>query len=94
MKKLLSILTIVAFAATAAYAGCGKKETDSGTLKSVDAEKKQITVEVAGKAVNRTLTPSTKTTAKDGSEAKIDALVGKAVKVVSEPGKIDTVSEA
>ncbi|MDQ3622279.1 MAG: hypothetical protein M3463_07300 [Verrucomicrobiota bacterium] len=95
MKKLLSILTIVAFTASAGYAACGKKVTDEGKLTSINSEKKEVTIETAdGKKVNRVLTPTSKTTAKDGTEAKADALVGKNVKVVSEHNKIESVSEA
>lgn len=95
MKKLLSILTIVAFTAGASYAGCGKTETDAGTLQSINSDTKEVTIKTAdGKTVNRTLTPSTKATAKDGKDAKADSLVGKSVKVVSEHGKVQSISEA
>ena len=95
MKKILSILTLVAFSASAGFAACGKKVTDEGTVKSIDADKKEITVQTAdGKTVARVLTPTTTLTAKDGKAAKADALVGKKVKVVSEHNKVDSVSEA
>ena len=95
MKKLLCTLTIVALSAGSAFAGCGKTETDNGTLQSYDAEKKQITIQTAeGKSVTRTLTPTTKTTAKGGAEAKADALKGKMVAVVSEHGKVQTIAES
>jgi ABC-type Fe3+-hydroxamate transport system substrate-binding protein len=95
MKKLLTILTIAAVAAGSAYAGCGKTETDKGTVSSIDTEKKQITIQTAeGKTVTRTLTPSSKITAKDGKAAEGSALKGKTVAVVSEHGKVQTVSES
>jgi hypothetical protein len=50
----------------------------------VNAEKKQITIDVAGKEVTRTLTPSSKA---EG----IDKLVGKEVTVVSSHGKVESV---
>ncbi len=87
MKKLLTILTLVAFSSGAAIAGCGKTVTDEGKLSSINAEKKEITITTAdGKSVTRTLTPGT-----TGADA---ALVGKAVKVVSEHGKVQTVTGA
>jgi hypothetical protein len=93
MKKLLSIVTIVVLSAAASFAACGKKVTDAGTLKSIDADSKQVVIETAdGKTVKRTLTPETKTTAKDGAAAKAEDLVGKAVSVVSEHNKVDSIS--
>ncbi len=87
MKKLLTIITLVAFSAGSAFAACGKKVTDEGKLKSFNAEKKEVTIEVAGgKTVARTMTPDSKVT------GKIEELVGKAVKVVSEHGKVDSVA--
>ena len=95
MKKLLSTLAIVAITGGAAFAGCGKTETDKGTLQTYDAEKKSVTIATAdGKTVTRTLTPTTKATAKDGKAAQADALKGKMVSVVSEHGKIQTISES
>ncbi len=86
MKKLLAFLAMVTLT-LGANAACGKKVTDEGTLKSYDAEKKQIVIEKAdGKSAKITLTPST-----TGAD-KIQDLVGKAVKVVSEHGKADSVA--
>jgi hypothetical protein len=93
MKTILSILTVLALAG-AAYAGCGKKVTDSGTLKSFDADTKSIVVEADGKETKLTITPSTASKAKDGSEAKLEDLVGKTVKVISEHKKVDEVAES
>ena len=74
MKNILSILTVLALAA-AAQAGCGVTVTSEGTLKSFNAEKKEIVVSVKGKDTTITLTPETK-----GAEGLKD-LVGKGVKV-------------
>lgn len=74
MKNILSILTVLALAA-AAQAGCGAKITSKGTLKSYDADKKEIVVTVAGADTSFTLTPET-----DGF-AKVADLKGKAVEV-------------
>jgi len=75
MKNILSILTVLALAA-AAQAGCGKTVTSEGTLKSFNAEKKEIVVSVkGGKDATIAITPETK-----GADGLKD-LVGKAVKV-------------
>jgi hypothetical protein len=82
MKKLITTLAVLAI-------------SDKGTLQSIDAEKKTVTIKTAeGQTVTRTLTPATKTTGKDGKEAKADALSGKTVAVVSEHGKVQTISES
>ena len=86
MKKLLTILTLAAFSSGAAFAACGKTVTDEGKLTSVNAEKKEIAIEVEGKTVTRTLTP--------GTTGAPEKLVGKKVKVVSEHGKVQSVAEA
>ncbi len=87
MKHILTIVAALSLALGSSFAGCGKTETDKGKLKAVNAEKKQITIDVAGKEVNRTLTPSTKRA--DG----LDKLVGKSVTVVSSHGKVESVSK-
>ncbi|MCE9610749.1 MAG: hypothetical protein K8R23_11200 [Chthoniobacter sp.] len=87
MKKLLALTAIITLSLGSAYAGCGKKVTNEGTLKSFDAEKKQLVVEDKdGKAATITLTPTT-----TGADA-VAKLVGKAVKVISEHGKADSVA--
>ena len=86
MKKLLTLLAMASLA-VGAQAACGKKVTDEGTLKSFNAEKKEVVVTKAdGKEATITLTPATV-----GAD-KVAALVGKAVKVVSEHGKADSVA--
>lgn len=87
MKKLLAILTLVAFSAGSTFAACGKKVTDEGTLKSYNADKKEITVESKdGKTSTLVMTPDSKVS------GKIEDLIGKSVKVVSEHKKIDSVA--
>lgn len=86
MKKLLALLTLLTLS-IGAQAGCGKTVTSEGTLKSFDAEKKQLVVEGKdGKSVTITLTPST-----TGADKAKD-LVGKAVKVVSEHNKAQSIA--
>ncbi len=86
MKNTLSILSVLALAA-AAQAGCGKTATSEGTLKSYDAEKKEIVVSVKGKDSTVTVTPETKGAAglKDlvGKAAKVEASVHDKVKALS-----------
>ena len=60
MKYTLTILAVLGLALTSSYAGCGKTETDTGKLKSFDKETKTLVVDVSGKEVKRTLTPSAK----------------------------------
>ena len=87
MKKLLALTALLALSLGSADAACGKKVTSEGTLKSFDAATKTLTVESKdGKAATITLTPTT-----TGADA-LDKLVGKAVKVVSEHGKADSVA--
>ena len=86
MKKLLALLAMATLT-LGVHAGCGKKVTDEGTLKSYDAEKKTVVVELAGgKSATVTLTPTT-----TGAD-KAATLVGKAVKVISEHGKADSIA--
>ena len=86
MKKLLTVLAMAALA-VGAQAACGKKVTDEGTLKSYNAEKKEVVVTKAdGKTATVTLTPTT------AGADKVADLVGKAVKVISEHGKADSIA--
>lgn len=86
MKKLLTLLAMASLA-VGAHAACGKKVTDEGTLKTYNAEKKEVVVTKAdGKEATITLTPAT-----TGAD-KVAALVGKPVKVISEHGKADSVA--
>lgn len=86
MKKLLTLLAMASLSLSA-QAACGKKVTDEGTLKSYNAEKKEVVVTKAdGKEATITLTPKT-----EGAD-KVASLVGKSVKVISEHGKADSVA--
>jgi VCBS repeat-containing protein len=86
MKKVLAILATVALALHA-EAGCGKKVTNEGTLKSFDTETKKLVVVAAdGTSATIALTPTT-----TGAD-KVSELVGKAVTVVSEHGKAESVA--
>lgn len=91
MKTILTIVAVLGLALSGAYAGCGKKVTDTGKL-SYDKDTKSLAIKGAKKPI--TLTPSTKITGADGKEAKIADLDGKKVTVVSEHGKADSVSAA
>ena len=94
MKKLLALFVAAAIAAGSAYANCGMKNTDSGKLTSYDKESKAIVVELADvKTATYTLTPTTTSMDAAGKTAKIEDLVGKAVQVVSEHKKVDSVTE-
>ena len=87
MKKFLALTAILTLSLGSAYAGCGKKVTNEGTLKSYDATTKTAVVEGKdGKAATITITPST-----TGADT-LSTMVGKSVKVVSEHGKADSVA--
>jgi hypothetical protein len=87
MKKLLTLVTLVAFSAGAAIAGCGKTVTNEGKLSSINKETKEIAIqEKDGKTVTLKLTP--------GTTGATDEMVGKNVKVVSEHGKVQSVTGA
>ncbi len=95
MKKIIALIAAVAFLAGSAYAGCGKKVTDEGTLKSYNAESKEIVVDLGdGKEAKLTLTADTKYKGADGKEAKVADLVDSKVKVTSEHKKVDSVEAA
>jgi ribosomal protein L18E len=76
MKKFLAIAFALAISG-AAYAGCGVKVPVDGKISAYDAEKKAITVgkETITLAANATVTDA------EGKAVKIDALVGKDVKI-------------
>ncbi len=94
MKVMLSVIVVFALGAGAAFAGCGVKDTDEGTLKSFDADKNVIVVAGEdGEEVELTLTAKTRVTDGEGNEAKPSKLVGKKVKVVSEHAMADSVQE-
>ena len=91
MKTILTILTVIGLA-TGAYANCGKKVTDTGELKSYDADAKTITVKGSDKPFK--ITSATEIKDKDGKTVKIKDLIGDDVKVVSEHNKADSVTGA
>ncbi len=88
----LILASILAFGITigAAHAGCGKKVTNKGTLKSLDADKKTIVVASKGEETKLSLTAGTKAIGAD----KVADMVGKKVKVISEHSKVDSVALA
>ena len=90
----LSLVVVLALCAGAAYAGCGVKDTHEGTLKSFDADKNVIVVAVADdEEVKLTLTDDTQVADAEGNEAEVAKLVGKAVKIVSEHAKVDSIQQ-
>jgi hypothetical protein len=94
MKKIIALFVASIIAAGSAQAMCGKKVTDSGTLKSYNKDSKSIVVQLAGSTAEITLTPSTETKDATGKVAKLEDLIGKSVTVVSEHKKADSVQEA
>lgn len=91
MKQILGIIAAIAIAAGSAYAGCGKKVTDSGEATSYDADTKTLTVKGAKKPF--TIQASTVVKNAAGEEVDISTLEGKKVEVVSEHNKADSVTE-
>jgi hypothetical protein len=89
MKNILSILSALALAA-AAQAGCGKTVTNEGTLKSYNADKKEVIITGKDGKDSKPITLTAKTKGADG----VKELVGKAVKVESEHGKASSISKA
>jgi len=87
MKTILCTLALIGLSVASSQAGCGKTVTDSGKLKSFDAEAKALVIEVDGKEVKRTLTPSSE------GAADVEKLVGNKVVVVSEHNKIESVKK-
>lgn len=83
MKSILTTLVIVGLSASA-FAGCGKTETTSGKLKSVNKDSKSIVIEADGKDVTLTLTAAVKNAEK---------LVGKQVTAVSSHKKVESLKK-
>ncbi len=84
MKSILTTLLIAGLSASA-FAGCGKTETTSGKLKSVNKDSKSIVIEADGKDVTLTLTASVKNAEK---------LVGKQVTAVSSHKKVESLKKS
>ena len=83
MKSILTTLAVIGLSASA-FAGCGKTETTSGKLKSVDSDSKSIVIEAGGKDVKLTLTAAVK---------DADKLLGKKVTAVSSHKKVESLKE-
>ncbi len=88
MKKLILILAVLGFGVGGAIAGCGAKITNTGELKSYDADAKAIVVIEGDEEVKIEITEDT-TIPENLSE-----MVGENVKVISEHGKADSVEAA
>ena len=92
MRLVLSMIlaSVLAFGVNlgSAYAGCGKKVTNKGTLKSVNADNKTIVIASNGAETKLSLTTGTKAIGAD----KVAEMVGKNVKVISEHSKVDSVA--
>lgn len=87
-SMILAVVLAFGVSLGSAYAGCGKKVTNKGTLKSVDADKKTIVVASKGEETKLSLTMGTKAIGAD----KVADMKGKMVKVISEHGKVDSVA--
>lgn len=83
MKSILTTLAVLGLSVSA-FAGCGKTETTSGKLKSVNADSKSIVIDAGGKDVTLTLTASV---------TGADKLVGKKVTAVSSHKKVESLKE-
>ena len=94
MKKLFIAAVAALSMIGIAEAGCGKKQTDAGTLSSYDKDTKTLVVSVDGKDVTLTATKKTEAKDADGKATDLDSLVGKEVKVTSEHKKVDSVEAA
>jgi hypothetical protein len=87
MKSILCTLALISLSVASSHAGCGKTVTDTGKLKSFDKDSKALVIEVDGKEVKRTLTPTSA-----GAE-DVEKLVGKDVVVVSGHNKVESVKK-
>jgi hypothetical protein len=94
VRTLLLLSVVLAIGAGVAIAGCGHKDTQEGTLKSVDAEKKAVVLVVEdGKEIELKLTAKSKVMDAEGKKSEASNLVGKKVKVVSEHAEIDSIEQ-
>ena len=87
MKQILTIIATLSLALGTSYAGCGKTETDNGKLTAFNKDTKALSIEVDGKSVTRTLTPSAT------GAADVEQLVGKKVVVISSHGKVTSLAK-
>ena len=83
MKSILTTLAVLGLSVSA-FAGCGKTETTSGKLKSVNPDSKSIVIDAGGKDVTLTLTAAV---------TGADKLVGKKVTAVSSHKKVESLKE-
>jgi len=83
MKSILTTLAVLGLSVSA-FAGCGKTETTSGKLKSVNADSKSIVIDAGGKDVTLTLTAAV---------TGADKLVGKKVTAVSSHKKVESLKK-
>lgn len=83
MKSILTTLAVLGLSVSA-FAGCGKTETTSGKLKSVNVDSKSIVIDAGGKDVTLTLTAAV---------TGADKLVGKKVTAVSSHKKVESLKE-
>jgi len=93
LMKAFGLLVVLTLCAGVASAGCGTKETQAGTLKSVDADNGTVVLVVEENEVELTLTVETQVTDAEGNAVEPASLVGKSVKVVSEHAKIDSIEQ-
>ena len=91
MKKLIIAAVTAVSMFGIVEAGCGKKQSDAGTLSSFDKDTKTLVVSVDGKDVTLTATKKTEAKDADGKAPDLDSLVGKKVKVTSGHKKVDSV---
>jgi hypothetical protein len=87
MKTILCTLALISLSVVSSQAGCGKTVTDTGKLKSFDKDSKALVIEVDGKEVKRTLTPSAE------GAGDVEKLVGKDVVVVSGHNKVESIKK-
>ena len=93
MKKFLIAIAAIVALAGSAYAGCGKKVTNEGTLSSYDSETKMIVVTDAdGKEAKLTITKDTEVKDAEGKKVELTDLEESSVKVISEHKKVDSVT--
>ena len=101
MKYIITILAVLAISAGSVWAGCNRKVSSIGKLKSWDADAKKITLvvrqssnskQLEAKSAELTMTPdSTIVHGGQVDSVNIADIVGKNISVMSEHGKIDYV---
>lgn len=89
-KSIIAAVTAISIIANA-EAGCGKKQTDAGTLSSFDNNTKTLVVSADVKDVTHTVNEKTEPKDTAGKATDLGSLVGKKVKVTSEQKKVGSV---